>query len=521
VTRAVQGRPGHRIALVLALVAGVLALAGAWSLSTPVGSGPDEPAHIQYAYGVATGQTVRGQERLWQDSRGAWLTDVEVPAALFDFVEPGCYAFDTTKLPACGVQEQAGQPGTYTASTYMSRYPPPYYLLTGSVMRAALAAGLPGEATLLLARFASGVLALGLVVAGAAVLRRRFPGTAAALAVLAVVTPATGPLFGIVNPNGTELGAAVLAAAAVAVFRDDVRRVGRVGAGTWTALVVGLLVLAWSRPLSLAWVGVLLLVAFLPLRRTWEALRGRRSTLVGGGLLVLGLAACAAWLLYASRLRGAEEQDPTQDWSEVTPGYRVLLVLLHFGALVQQAVTQFGWDVTLPTVVLVVWLLAVAVAGTALALGGRGASTTLRVAGGALGGSALVVAVYSLLTGFGWQGRYWLPAVAAAVVLAVPALDGALLPDVGRRRLTRWAAGTFLALGAFTFLWSMSRYVHGIRPLFNRFDAVPVLEVDAVWWPPGGQLPTVALYVAGTAVLATLLLRGTSRPPAPAAGPLS
>src|SRR5262249_51185280 len=80
---------------------GLLAAAGillsvAWVLASPVGASPDEPAHISYAWGTVTGQTLAG-ERLGSLHEGRPMTVVWIPQKLQQYPEPGCYAFHPEK----------------------------------------------------------------------------------------------------------------------------------------------------------------------------------------------------------------------------------------------------------------------------------------------------------------------------------------------------------------------------------------------------------------------------------------
>lgn len=73
--------PLRRRAAWLFLAVAGLSLALAWMLASPVGASPDEQAHIDYAWGTVTGQTVVG-EQLVTIPGGRTATSVQVPQKL-------------------------------------------------------------------------------------------------------------------------------------------------------------------------------------------------------------------------------------------------------------------------------------------------------------------------------------------------------------------------------------------------------------------------------------------------------
>jgi hypothetical protein len=500
----------------LGVVGGAL-LAVAWSLATPVGSAPDEPAHIAYAYGVATGQTLPGTERV-RVKDGVPDVTVAMPSALLDYPDPECYWFKAATPAYCGPDLPPGT-GTET-TTYMVRYPPLYYAVVGTVIRFGMWAGMSGLATLTLTRVLSALLCVAVVAGASALLFTRYASRAVATAALVACTPMVVWLFGTINPNGFEVAAAIASAAAVVAVRHDAARGRVVRPWLQIVLVVSLLVLAFSRPLSVAWAGLLALTLFL------RAGAVRPAALLGWAtriVLVLGLAGASVWLLYASRFRGSDVGVGTT-WADASVPERVGLILLRFGDMIWEAGGSFGWADTYPaTILLVAGLVVPTVLLTGQIAGGAPGRPTVRLALYYLLAGAGVVAVHSYVAAYGWQGRYVLPVVAAAVVLCVPAMRGDALGAGSVRRLVVRCSAGLLFLQVAILLWNMWRYVYGVDYTEARLPPIPLVMETARWTPVVGQVTIVLVAVLGVcllgaAIASTVPRRAERAVPGPVSG---
>ena len=487
------------------LVLAVVSLAAAWTVASPVGGTPDESAHIDYAWAVATGQTLPWTEKVNVDENGTWLTDVEVPVGLGEYEDTTCYAGDATASPTCGWVPSSDATALVRRGTYMTRYPPLYYAIEGVVLRTGLEAGLSGHRTLLAARFISGLMSLGMITGAAVVLRRRFPGPAVAIALLAGLTPVALSLATAINPNGFEISAAVLSAALVVAVRHDHTRTGRVGTGLLTGLVAVSVALTWTRPLSLVWSVLLLGVLLMPGGPVPSLLRSRRGR-IGAVLVGVTVAGAAAWLLFARQTRTIGQEDGAADWSTFGAPMKAIMTTLKFGDLLQQMIGFLGWDTTLPGFVVLGWALTTMLAVTALTTGAVRASTRTRDA--LLFGAASCAAVsgYTFLTAFGWQGRYLLPAVAATLVLLVPSMQGRALGGATRARAGLATAVFLLLTQLGALVWWLWRYMYGVDPYYKRFSSLPLPSPPIGWFPPLGQVVIIALGVVGVAALGYGLL---------------
>lgn len=520
------------------LLVAVGLLCSAYALASPVGASVDEPAHLVYAWGTATGQVAPGHERPSVGVGGRSEVRVDVPQALLRFPSQDCY------------RGRPEQPVTYCrplppdvrvpveVTTYMVRYPPVYYAAEGLVLRAGLAVGLPGHRVLILARLASVLFGLLVLAWAAALLARRVPVRPLVLGLALGLTPTAMILLASINPNGFEVAAAVLLAAAVLALRVDLAR-GVRGRGPVVAVPLGTLLLAGSRPLSWVWAGALLATLLVsvpagsavsgpsdgdPAVRRWSR-RWRRLPVRALGTpallaTVLVLAASLAWFGWALGVRQGEQVRIGTEvpWDTLGPGWKLFTLLLVGGWLLHDAVGQFGWETPLVDLALYAWLL---VAGAALALWALGARAAraarhrpspepllpLLVAGLC----AVVVLVHEYVTAFGWQGRYVLPVLAAVGVLAVPGLSAGL-----RRVRAGWTAvpllvGPLVVVHVVALVWWMWRNVYGVRDWgVVRVPPTPLPVGTQTWTPPAGQRAVYLLLLL--AVLAAAAGLAALRP---------
>ncbi|KSW29258.1 DUF2142 domain-containing protein [Cellulomonas sp. B6] len=493
-------RRARRHVLTGLVVAGLLLLLGAWAASGPVGSAPDEEAHIIYAYGVATGQTLPGAERSEVVDRVPYTT-VQIPTALLDYPDFHCYAFSPGQPVSCDPV-----PRTSTgieAETYMTRYPPLYYAVVGTALRAGMWLGLPGSLTLLGVRILSGLMCAALVAVAARVLSRRFPALAVVTAVVVVATPVTMSLATAINPNGWEIAASVLMAAAVVAVRHDATTPAGVARATQWLLVVAAVLLVTARPLGVAWAGTLALLLLVPSRvegRRVLPLRSLSWWTVGAG--VAAFAAAVAWVLYAARFRG-DANGVGDAWQSSGPLGRVVLIVLQLGDMLRTGASSFDWgEVVLPELAIFALVVTTAVVLTAQLVGARPGEPRAGLAAGFTATAALVVAVQSYADAFGWQGRYWLPVLAAAAVLLVPAMHGRALPPARMRRTVVTASAVLLTVGLGALTWSALRYAYGIGYVEGRFPPVPLVTQEQAWAPTGGLGVVLTAAAAGTVLLA-------------------
>lgn len=490
-------RPDRRRALrVFGTVwAALAALTVLWSLATPISASPDEPAHLVKAAAV-----VRGQ---WTGPMSADGNVVTVPLYIAWTHAVTCFAFNDEVTADCA-PPMPGDPGEPTTSaTTAGTYNPLYYLLVGWPSLIA-----DDNWGIYAMRIVSAIVTTLFAAAAAALLsfwtRRLLPWTA----LVALCTPMLLFLGGSVNPNALETTTTLATAAAmlsIVRFPDRVPR-GLAYAVLITAAVVGVN----TRALAPLWILVALLVPLVLVgRRALGALLRSRATIAAIIAIGVATAAAVAWMLGSGSLAPDPDADENYPGTGQAPFVGFLFVFertLSFGA---QMIGLFGWtDTPAPTAVLFIWTMLVGgilIGALALARGrellafwaGVGALVLL---------PALLQAAFVGSGGFIWQGRYALPLLTVAVLVAAVALDSATkpAPRAARRLILLGAIAVPLAQ-LYTFAFVLKRYTNGSSDTWLGFIQEPM------WNAPGGNLVLVGVFAVLSAGSAVLVARGMLR----------
>lgn len=498
-------------------------------MASPLGSSPDEQAHIRYAWGVATGQVTPWNAVEGEGAGGVKYVEVIVPNGLMN-LPVTCYAGNAEQAACAARTAYLADDQLVETTSLMDRYPQPYYLVTGLTMRIGLALGLDGTGAVAAARVVSGVTDLSvLLTALAALLRRTRQGTVPAIAAV-VLTPMTMSLFAAVNPNGWEIALAVLVAACVAATRID-RVLHRTrSCRLLLVLVLGSLLLGLARPASIAWLLLLLCALLLPVQGegVTGALRylGARWT----AALATGTVPGVAWYLYANASRGggADGKDVSA-WMDLPAWERTLSVIEHFGVMVRAGYTDLGWSETsMPELFFILWL------GSCCAALGAAASRrdlrlrSLLMATGVLLGSCLVIGLNSDAAAFAWQGRYLLPPLLAAVVLALagdavtsaaqtPGSAADARAAIGRRPAAFGMVVLAAVLGWLGLVISLNRYLYGFTEVYEHFsDLALAIGRHGTWRPMMSSATILVLGGIGALSWIALACLGPSVPRRPA-----
>lgn len=456
----------------LALVA---ALAAAWSLLSPLGSVPDEPAHVIYAAAVVRGQL--------GDATGR----VTVPTAVAAAAATTCPAFRPEVTADC-VQPVSGGAAPVRSRTSAGRYPPLFYALVGWPTLFGF-----GDAVWYLMRLLS--VASGTVLLVVASRAWRAPPPALAGALVLAATPMATFLLGSVNPNGLEVVAGVAVALAGTGCLERLR--AGLPADAWPLALCGS-VLALARPGSYVLLSGLLLVLFvLDARTWWGAARSRdRSLFAPLALLVAAVTVAAA---YGAAVRG---DGVASGATRLGLRGAAALTLGTWDDYLWETVGVFGWrDHRVPILISFLWLGAVTAVAVSAWLVARPVER-LAVLALAVGGLLVTPCYlfYAVFTdGTGYQGRYVM-----ALTQAVPVLAGAVLlrhrvPDP--RLLPRAAVWLALTLQLLALGGSYLRYAVGL-PLERR----PLSVLRSVVWVPGSW-PLVLLALLVAAASAAVLVR--------------
>jgi hypothetical protein len=495
--------------------------AGAWSFACPLGSPPDEPSHLIRAASLVRGQLVGRDLPGATAAQGSYVV-VGVPEVFASLAnDVACFKRDP-KVPAGCQAPLVPSPQDQTVESYVGRYPPLYYAITGLPTLAFVSVDGVYAARLSSAALCALMLALAVVSA------RRVPGrpllpTGVALA----ATPMVLYLGGSLNPSGFEAACGVAAfAGAVALARlplDELtgRDIARLGAPALCLMLVRALSPVWA----VVAVAVLCLLRGGPATGALLRRGAVRAWLVGGGMAG---ALSLAWDFTAGGLR-------LQPGTQVPPGTSALgvahLALDRLHLIAVSSIGLFGWlDTSSPYGVVTLWALATAALVALAVVTGTGRDRLATL--GTLLAWAVFAYVFVLAMvpshGLVGQGRDFL-----ALAAGIPVVAGACARPARPARPSRPAgaagggargwrlAGVVLAV-AFVgaqvadFYGTLRRYSVGTSGPVNAFA-----HVTGGWSPPvPGPLLVVCFAVGAVGAAMLCTCAGPGRSPSTLGGSL-
>jgi hypothetical protein len=474
------------------LTAGCLA----WSVATPLMASPDEGAHAVRAAGVVRGQLT--PRRAPGEVIESWIQ--RVPEAYRDAPGVLCFVVPSTehapaaqRTPAC-IPKFRGTSHLVDATTYEFRGTPHVYWVLGLPSLV-----IPDRWGMILMRTMNVVACAALLASACTSALHRSRRRLAIAGVLLAATPMTWYLAGTVNPNGTEIAAAIALWATVLplALADSSESDGRLvtRAGVALALLVAIRGLGGGFAAVALVVGILLAA---PDRR--RAIARRRDARVWALVAAGSLALTVAWVLAV----GTDlHQVPHATIGLVGAVERLPVIL-------RQSVGAFGTSyLPLPLWVIALWS-ATALGGVVLA-GVRGSGRVrLLLALVAFGTLLLPVTTdgFNLPNiGFPWQGRYGLPLTVGLVILAFGVVD------TSRRAMrTAGVAATVAAL-----VVQVAAFVAiGRRLGMGTVRGNDVLDyvLDPRWeppWPAAVLLVLMLVAVIGIGVVALRPMRRSCR----------
>jgi hypothetical protein len=467
-------------------------------MATPVGSGPDEVAHLVKAAAVARREwTGLPHQRLSQAK-----TLVRVPQVYLDVENELCFKHQPDLPAGCATTRASGR-RIVKAITYVGRYPPLYYAAVG------LPTFLATRNSIYLMRLLGALMnaaMLGLAFA-AAYRWSRSPLLLAGLAV--AVTPMAIFLSSVINPSGLEITAAIaMWTTATVLVVDHPKRPPTL---LLAAIAVPVAVMVSTRPSALLW-PLLCAVVLLPIawkRLDLRALVRRHDVWLCGGL---ALAAALATIVWVLRMHGIGVMPQGVPSAGTAPVTIARAVVGQDRSLLLQYIGVFGWvDTPVPLFTEVVWLGLVG----ALVLIAVALAASRRMLASVVLALAVAVAVPSIASYLGAhhvgliaQGRYYLPLVAGLPIVAAAASTTVGSTALHERRVLVTiivAAATAQAVAA---IWTLRRYAVGIDgPLW------PATRVANGWQPPIPAPVLDVLFILGWVALAAVLLYLSRRTP--------
>jgi hypothetical protein len=478
--------PRRPLADVTVIMVTLLAILISGAVFLPVASGADEAAHYVYAAAV-----VRGQAGTLEPTLPARFANMDVFA--------GCIAFHPDVTAACQGPLRIGSTAEVLAQTNAGLYNPVFYLWTGLGTLV-----VPTEYGLYLSRALAAVVTALFLAWGLSLLRRSSRSPLPVLAASLFLTPMTLYVGMVLNPSAWEI--ATLFAATVAGFAVACGPPTTGWREEHSLLLTASCVLVVTRglsPLFLAATALALLVV-AGAERTRRLLTDRRAWIVAGGIAVV-TAFSVLWVLaHGTNYVGVQKPASLADG---LTGISVFYSNYH--EQVTQMYGNLGWlDLRSPNILSTSWVLLLG--GTLVFCFGL---ATRRARGAillAFGSATLIPGVLSGLqwSGYGWQGRYTMPLVAALLVIAALAADagpGTIPMDAGIRRVVamlRWLLPSFFILGV---------TVTTVRT-GHRYLAGDTSALTAVWqWTPPLAVPLLAMaFFGGLIMLTGILVRRRS-----------
>lgn len=488
--RSDRGGPSRRGLLLRTLVAWVWVFVCfmTWSLATPFFTSPDAQAHDLMSWHVVRGDLLPQQT----DVLHAGVTSnavTQAPEGLARAAESiDCYKHQPDVTAACLVPPTDDGPVVDYVNPAGRNFPT-YYLATGwpSLFT-------DGAAALWAMRTAAAALAALFVAWAITAATTRVRSATAVAGVAVALPPMTMYMGGAINPNSTEITAAMaLAACSVVFLREPDTWLGRV---MYRRAMIAAAVMVTIRLLAPVWVLVWVVAfALVATRPVWREVLTRRG-LSWAALPFVGTLFNLAW----TKLAGMTEfqAEPKHDLGLWDAFWASKTFIDDWGTVVSH-VGSFGWvDTNLRpehyyyyafTVVFVValgWVF----------LPRREALVTVWL----LGASYLVPVVLQALqwntNGGVWQGRYTLPLTVMipimTLMLAADRLREPRLAPVARR------VSLVLPLALLVLLWVHVKAI-GVQLQRNTVGVSGLAPVEDQWVPP---LPTGVL----TALLAVTLL---------------
>jgi hypothetical protein len=453
-------------------------------------------SHILRAAGVVGGEVAPAPVTA-VGGTGAYQT---VPAGL---IRNNCWHYNSQRSAACAVRPN-GDKTPVRVATAAGRYNPVYYAVVGAPIKF-----WPNMKGVLLSRLISAALSAALL-AVAMVSVVRFSRRRLMLGgLLLAATPMAIEMASAINPNGVEIAAGIaFFASAVPILLGRARE----RPPTWLVCVtvISAVVLVTVRSGGPVWIALSAAALLLPMR--WTAARDLlRVRSLRWGTVVIAVAGVASMLWIV--LMKASQLATVQGQEILKPGEIQLMELQRWPVLIQEMVGVFGWlDTHMWAPAYLAWqypaaalLLVALVAGTWTDRW----RLLVVVVGSVVLSAAVEMQGANKYGGFIGQGRYLLPLLAGALILAAWIVEERGLATEHCRRLTRLIVVITLPIQLHGLWVAMVRYQSGIPPHAGPADYNPLV---GSWHPQVGSVAPLAMVVLGLGVLGWLGWRSAALP---------
>lgn len=453
---------------------------GAWGLSSPIGSSPDDDYHLASIWcGLG--------ERPGLCEPGTSENERSVPQ---QFTDARCYTFRPDESGACFEATASGLTSTDRVDT-KGAYPPVFYAVMG------LFATSDVQASVLVMRMFNAALAASLWAVTFAVLRRT-QRTAFVVSIAATCVPLGFFLLASTNPSSWSIAAApVVWVAAWAALQATGRRAVVLSALVLVATVLGAGARADSALFAVAGMGV----------ATVLGLRNVRRAVVP--LSAMGVSAVIAFLLYRTAQQSAALSEGLESVTPPLTTRQLVENVLQLPSLWNG--TNPGWglgwlDTSLPASV---WMGAIALMGAAAIVGLRRVHWRRALALAAVAGALCVMPLYLLaqthaVVGTQVQPRYLLPLLIIFFGLIAATADAA----EEWRGPRQWLVSLLIA-----YMMCLSLHVN-LRRYTTGLDVAGIDPGrDAEWWWAGAPSPFVVWAIGSLATVGILAILVVSNRP--------
>lgn len=476
----------------VAILAAYAALAGAWAMTNPPFAAPDEANHYLRAVGIRDGSLVGRRTRdtnpTLDTKQLAWTNQATRSVVVPPGLAPGGFACELsseTKSAACTLAATPNR-GAIRANTEVGTYQPLPYLLPAAVLGADHHAG----GSLRVARLAMVALWLSALAAAIWALWDEELGVASLTGLVVAITPMVIFIGASVNGSSLEIISSIaFFASLLRLVRPDPTRLPT---RAWMFAGTSGVVLALSRSPGPIWVVLdMIVVLFLtgcrPARSAFRT--GGRSAFLAAAAVLAGIGLNRLW-------EAAYGPHVQITWlpklESLQAGRREVMRSL------QEIVGRFGYlNVPLPTAIVIAWtLLALTLVWFGLQAADRRSRIVLAVAVVItfLGPIYLFASVIRN-TGFGLQGRDYLPIVSVLPILAFELIRRR--PPPARTLASLFAIITSAAATMQLVAWWINsrRYAVGSNGPWWFLS-------HAQWSPPVGWGLWIAVVLAGALTLA-------------------
>ena len=450
----------------------------------PLFAGPDEHSNFVKSAAVARGEFV-GANIAATPTMSYWATQVNIdPRFGTALGVPSCFIFASDK-PACDVPIGSMPVANTPAWTQMGRYPPIAFMVSGLGTIFG-----PRDLSAFASRTTIGLLCAFFVSIAICSLKKR---GRTSIGILLALTPGVVFISAVASPSGTEICSAialwVLAPelfAGQSLSRFDTFCIG----------LAGLFVMG-SRP-----VGFVMYVLILGISAclSWSHRREWRKIVQSRWLLAsqfIGLIFSLWW--FACIYSYQTSPKIVDGMPAIARNEQLMSVVIHLPNVIEQAFGNYGWlDSPTPTLAFYCGI------GAILAvLGSRWRSTSKIVKVSVVGLFFVTVLLsflidlqyYSMLRGFGLQGRHIMP-----LLVGVPILI--FWRSEWRGKSEYWIAGTWSMILVWCGASALRRYSTGIKPL-NAFE----MFHHPIWTPLFGIWGSLILLVATSALVGFVVVR--------------